>query len=411
MSSVPARIGVNGRSRKQHQVRFESSREPQGTGTPSGRIVDVVARRGRLREISMLGWFRRPHKDSIATTGSNGASGRARSPRAVSGEADRPSGERGSVSNGAPASEPAAPPAARAPFTEAIAQRIIADRLHALLGQLPDVLRRTDAPVVLGALADSVDTAIGQPPAAAQRALNVSRNPNSSVSALAELFANDPGLAQGLLHYANSGYYAGLGDSCVSLASAVQRIGSTGVENVLLASTVRGVLCRPGGPYDALVEQVWSHMVRSGPIARDLASAWDVEPERAFALALLHDAGKLILFERVSAFRKRHRREVNIPNHVLLWALKRLHEPMGGLAALHWGLPEDSARAISRHHRDPVPADRDPLSEVIFLAENLDLDALRGTPPDLDGLWKRGSLTGDLAEVRSSLAEPGQAAA
>ena len=296
-------------------------------------------------------------------------------------------------------------------FTEATARDIIVDRLHALLGQLPAPLRRTDAPAVLGSFADSMDVSIGQPPSAAQRALMVSRNPNSSVGDLVELFASDPGLTQGILHYANSSYYSGLGGSCTTLTAAVQRIGSSGAENVLLASTVRGLLCRPGGHYESLVEQVWSHMVRCGPLARDLAPAFGVEPERAFALALLHDSGKLILFEHVSAFRKRHRREVDIPDHLLHWALKRLHEPMGGLAALRWGLPQDAARAISHHHRTPVPENGDPLSEVVYLAERLDLERLRGTAPDLPAMWQAGALTGDLDRVRSMFAEPEQQAA
>ena len=62
-----------------------------------------------------------------------------------------------------------------------------------------------------------------------------------------------------------------------------------------------------------------------------------------------------------------------------------------------------SARAITTHHRDPVPGYPDPLSEVLHLAEKLDLAAVNARPLDLEAAWETGELTGDLAMVRSLL--------
>ena len=297
------------------------------------------------------------------------------------------------------------------PVTVSSLWEVITERVQQLLADIPEVHRKTDAPAVLQMIGESLDTSIGQPPYAAQRALTVSRNPNSSVDDLAKLFASDPGLAQSLLTHANSSFYAGVGDHCTSLASAIQRIGSSGVESVLLSNTVRGVLCRPGGRYDGLVDQVWFHMVRSGPIARQIAPAFGVEPERAFSMALLHDAGKLVVFEQVSNYRRNNRREVTLPEELLLKALMRLHEPVGGLAALRWGLEERATRAIANHHRSPVPQFADPLGEVIFLAERIDLAAVNGKPLDLDALWESGGLTGDASVLRNILGEDQRLAA
>ena len=294
---------------------------------------------------------------------------------------------------------PAVPPA----MTASGLWDVISRRTQDVLASIPGPPGRSDAHAVIASFAEGLDTAIGQPPFAAQRALAVSRNPHSSVDDLARLFASDPGLAQALLSHANSSFYARVGEHCASLASAVQRIGSSGVESVLLANTVRGVLCRPGGNYSRLVDQVWFHMVRTGPIARLIAPAFQVESERAFSMALLHDAGKLVMFEQVSNYRKNHRREVSLPQPVLLQALRELHEPIGGLAALRWGLEDRSARAITTHHRDPVPGYPDPLSEVLHLAEKLDLAAVNARPLDLEAAWETGELTGDLAMVRSLL--------
>jgi HD-like signal output (HDOD) protein len=275
----------------------------------------------------------------------------------------------------------------------------IAARVHELLAELPESARRSDAPQVLRAIAGNLDTAIGQPPHAAQRALAVSRNPHSSVDDLARLFASDPGLARALLQHANSAFYARIGEPCVSLAAAVQRVGSTGVESVLLSSIVQGVLLRPGNRYSTILDQVWYHMVRSAPMARQLAPAFGVEPERAFSVALLHDAGKLVVLDQVSTIRRTERREVAFPEPVLLKSLKRLHEPIGALAALRWGMDERATRAIAAHHRDPLPDWDDPLNETLFVAEKLDLAATNGTALDLDALWAKARLTGDLSRA------------
>ncbi len=283
-------------------------------------------------------------------------------------------------------------------------------RCHALLDGLPDAMRRTDAPAVVDALVGQRETVIHQPPIAAQRALAVSRDPYSSVNDLVLLFEHDPGLAQALLKQANSSFYSRGEGACDALGPAIQRVGMKGVENVLLASMVEGMLCRPGGAYDSLVQKVWSHMVRCGPIGRQLSPCFGVDPERGFAMALLHDAGKLVLFDRIAALRKAWRREVNLPQHFLLWTLKRLHEPVGGLAGLEWGLGVPAAQAISIHHRDPVPPHPDPLSEVVFLAERMDLAGIRQQPLDLEALWAAGGLGGEPGAARQALSEWPQAA-
>ena len=351
----------------------------------------------------MLSWFRRKPVDPVTETDSVAD---ARPESHASSPAHDVSG-----TGAEGARRPQAGSSSLPSITVSALWDVITGRVRDLLAGLPEPMRRSDAPAVLQAIGESLDTAIGQPPFAAQRALAVSRNPHSSVDDLAKLFASDPGLAQALLSHANSSFYLGRGEPCTSLSAAVQRIGSTGVESVLLSNTVQGVLCRPGGRYDGLVDQVWFHMVRTGPIARQIAPAFGVEPERAFSMALLHDAGKLVLFEQVSHYRKNQRREVTFPHHLLLQALKRLHEPIGGLAALRWGLEEQATRAITTHHRNPVPAYPDSLSEVLFLAEKLDLAHVNATAVNLDELWSLGGLSGDPAQVRAIMGDEERLAA
>jgi len=304
-----------------------------------------------------------------------------------------------------PAGSPVAPPPPNAPVVldESTLRARYAAGIHSLVDELPDVVRRTDAPAVLARLAEDPGAELLQPPVAAQQTLAMSRREDTSVGELVGFFEQDPSLTQALLRYASSSFYGGRGDRTLSIAQAVQTIGMAGVENVVLSHIVHTSLCRPGSAYEGLVQKVWSHLVRTGPIARDLADAFDVEPERAFTLGLLHDAGKLMLFDRISAIRKESRREIEFPHHVLLWTLKRTHEALGGLAALGWGLEPDAVQAIARHHREPPPVVDDRLSGVVHLAEKIDMAHVKSVPLDLDAAWSAGRLTGDLDAVRELL--------
>ncbi len=283
--------------------------------------------------------------------------------------------------------------------------------LRRLEATLDDKQRVTDAGALLRELSGDPAAAIRQLPMAAQKALAL-LNQDPSDAQLTDHFERDPSITQALLHQANGAYYNPGGRRVMALGDAIKRLGRSGVRNVLLHQAVQGMVCRPGGEYDAMVTKAWTHMVRTAQIARAIAPAFEVEREHAFALALLHDAGKLVVFDRLAALRARLRRTPAIERVVVRRALRLVHEPIGGLGVLTWGLGLEAAHAVATHHREPVPALRDPLCEVLFVAERMDLARQKGVTFDADGAWRTGQLGGKPDEaVRLADAERGQAAA
>ena len=294
--------------------------------------------------------------------------------------------------------------------SSADAERDLSAQLHAAVQRLreelfPDELE-SDAPLMLQAIEAMGPTSIRQLPGAAQEALIACHAFDGTWSTLIPLFEHDPMLTQALLREANSAHYAtASGAPCVSHKEAMVRIGLSGVRNVLLTATLEGMLCRPGPEYVPMATAVWAHMVRTGPLARHLAPAFGVQPDQAFALGLLHDVGKLVLFDVLSALRADHRRPMALSPSLLRDALFRLHEPLGGIAALRWGLGAEAAHTIAHHHRDPVPRRHDPVCELVFVAEKADLAAQRGETLDLPSLWAVGQLSGAVERTRALLAE------
>ena len=160
----------------------------------------------------------------------------------------------------------------------------------------------------------------------------------------------------------------------------------------MMAQFIGGELLRPGAGLDEIARMVWQHMVRTAPVARSLARRLGADHDEAFTLGLLHDVGKLVLFDRVAEERKRLRRDLRLPDGFIDQALRDLHESLGGLACMEWGLDPRSAHVIAWHHRQGEHPRGEMLSEVVFLAERIDLTRVRGEELDLDALWAEGDL-------------------
>ncbi len=297
--------------------------------------------------------------------------------------------------------EPELPPLPPVPDVDATVEGLTLE-LRRRTVMLANEIQSPDAHRLLEDLAASPTAVIRQLPAAAQRALALTQLTDPPIARLTEVFEEDPTLAQALLAQANSGLF-GAGRPCLSVRDALQRLGVQAARNVLLGHTVSALLCRPGGTYAAMVDDVWSHMVRTAPIARRVASAFNADAEEAFGLGLLHDIGKLVVFDRLTTLRIEIRRELVIAPADLSRILRAVHEPLGGLAAHSWSLGLGAAEAIATHHRDPVPAVRNSLSEVLCVAEAADLADVNGQEFDLAALWDRARLGGSAVRVERAL--------
>jgi HD-like signal output (HDOD) protein len=273
-------------------------------------------------------------------------------------------------------------------------------RLRAEWAQELDAAKWPDMTGLLAQLSAPPSEIIRQLPSAAREAMALCEQENFPRAQLVDRLSNDPSLVQGLLRQANcTSNSAGLAP-ILRVDAAIDRIGLAGTRAVVVAASVDGLLSKPGGAYDAMLATAWQRMVNTGPMARAIAPAFCADGEEAFAIALLHDVGLLIIFDLISTLRTTNRRAVSLPDGWLDLVIRELHEPLGAVAAHRWGLGIDAADAIGTHHRRDRPAERHPLAETLFVAEHLAASASRGESFDLFGVWGLGELTGDQTHVR-----------
>ncbi|MEO7086838.1 MAG: HDOD domain-containing protein [Gemmatimonadaceae bacterium] len=267
-----------------------------------------------------------------------------------------------------------------------------------------------DAVTLLDSIVRPSERVIRRVPPNAQRILAIARDETADVEQLVMLVAFDPAVIRGLLRLANSSIYARPGSNpCVSIADAVRRVGAGGVESVVLRCMVEAMFCQPGGAHAPVADVVWSHMVRTAGIGRALGTAFSANLDEAFLLSMMHDVGKLIVFDRIGALRTAQRREIVLPPEFLWATLRVVHEALGGLAALEWGLGEVAASAIASHHRTQVFAASDRESQVTYLAECVDIARTKGRPLALGQWAANGSLIVGPEAIEAALAKAARA--
>ncbi|MEO7359899.1 MAG: HDOD domain-containing protein [Gemmatimonadaceae bacterium] len=267
----------------------------------------------------------------------------------------------------------------------------------------PDRGKWPDATELLTLLAAPPDEVIRQLPAAARDAIALCDNAALSRSQLGEKLSRDPSLVQALLKQANGAFHgAGLAP-VLRVDTAVDRIGIAATRAIVLASCVDGLLSKPGGPYDGMLAAVWTHMVNTGHLAKLVAPTLGADIEEAFAISLLHDVGKLVIFDRISSLRASKRSAVALPEAWLNSLIEHLHEPLGAVAVQRWGLGARAADAIGSHHRRERPALQHPLAETLFVAERADHAIRKDERLDFEGIWNLGQIWGDRSDAQAAL--------
>ncbi len=305
---------------------------------------------------------------------------------------------------------PAVPavPAVHDVVTEAALAADLRARAEALLEatRVPneDAAHRAGLAALAAAVVDAPADAVRQLPSAAREALAVCDDSDAGSADLARVCEVDLAVARALLREANSTFYAVRGQSpAASLREAIDRVGTGGVRGVLVDVTVAALLCPSGSRHAAITAAIWAHAQRTGALARAAAGAFGVSPERAYTAGLLHDVGKLVLLDRAAALGEQ-RAAPPVAWPALRAALIALHEPLGALTVLRWGMGADAARAIATHHRTPAPDAPDMMSEILFVAERVDHASRNSEPLDLEALWAEFSLTGSYERAAHALA-------
>lgn len=112
---------------------------------------------------------------------------------------------------------------------------------------------------------------------------------------LATLIDKDPALATRVLAIVNSPMYL-TRSKAENLMDAIKRMGVTGISNIASSVMMKGV--RPHRPiyYKMFGRQIWVHSLQTAILCRGFAKEAGEEEFSGHFLGLIHDVGKIIIF-------------------------------------------------------------------------------------------------------------------
>ncbi|HYE63688.1 MAG TPA: HDOD domain-containing protein [Phycisphaerales bacterium] len=190
-------------------------------------------------------------------------------------------------------------------------------------------------------------------PGVAVKVLELTRDPNVSLTKIAQTVQADPALAVKVLKTVNSSYY-GLTTPCPSITRAMGMLGLNTVKAIVLGFSLVETTKTAGVGEHFSMEAYWRRAVYSAAAARAVAiSARCCDPEEAFIGALLQDVGLLACFAAIRA----EYREVIVaaPDHDDALPVEQAelgfdHQGVGKQLGEKWRLPGQLVECIANHH-------------------------------------------------------------
>jgi HD-like signal output (HDOD) protein len=190
-------------------------------------------------------------------------------------------------------------------------------------------------------------------------------DPRAASRDVANVIAEDPGLAARLLRLANSAFY-GFPSGIDTISRAVTLVGTHQLRDLALATSV--IKQFDGMSVNGLsMETFWRHSIACGVAARILAT-YQCLPnvERFFVAGLMHDIGRLIMFCVIPELAE-EAMDIAERNEDLLHRTERTllgfdHADVGGALLRQWKLPAHTVSAVAWHHKPD--ADKSLCAEV-----------------------------------------------
>lgn len=226
---------------------------------------------------------------------------------------------------------------------------------------------------------------IPSPPEALLRLMRTVDDERATVTDLASIVGQDPGLAGRILCVANSPALR-CGKELKSIETCLVALGTRLVRSLATCLCIQRLFDKDSKLSAAEVADFWSHSLLVGEMARGIAELADFpRPEDAYLSGLLHDIGELILLQAIGDPYRRYVANA-LANPQLVTEEVQLfgttHAEVGGWLIDHWGLNSVVADGVAFHHASAAQiVDATALPQIVWLAQAL--TALKDDAPEL----------------------------
>lgn len=227
-----------------------------------------------------------------------------------------------------------------------------------------------------GALA--IDEAIRQLKPIPQVALKILRLMDQNrydIEPIANEIRKDQVITARMLRLANSAMF-GSKRTITSLDHAIVYLGQDLMVKIILSAAVQGYFEQSAMGYALCKGGLYYHAIGCAQIAEALARRTkSEEPAKAYTAGLLHDIGKVVLDQYVTAAAPLFYRDIMNEKEDVLSIERRLlginHTDVGTLLARQWAFPAALTEAIQFHHQPDLSSDFSALCAIVYIADLL----------------------------------------
>jgi HD-like signal output (HDOD) protein len=204
---------------------------------------------------------------------------------------------------------------------------------------------------------------LSSPPLIYERLVEVINHPRGGAVDVAKVVMDDTALTARLLKVVNSAFFS-FPRPVDTVSQAVTVVGTSQIRDLALATSV--VALFKDVPEDLIdMDGFWRHSLACGVGARVLAGLRrEGNVERFFVAGILHDLGKLIIFQQCPEESRTIFEEAKRDNTLVHLAERNLlgfdHGQVGEALLDQWNMPA-SLREPLRFHHNPGRADRYPV--------------------------------------------------
>ncbi len=210
-------------------------------------------------------------------------------------------------------------------------------------------------------------------PAIAMQVNRMLQEADITIEHLSEAIAKDQAIVSRLLKLVNSAFF-GLRSRVNTLSEAIVMLGFNSVRNVVMSVSVIEIFAEKTGGFD--IKNFWNHSVATAMTAKKLSESIGLgNPESCFLGGLLHDVGKIVLYQH---FKDQFQLVVDLmqQENISFKAAETKadtldHAAIGAYLAEKWQLPKALIDTIKYHHRCGKAASDQDMLMIVHTADIL----------------------------------------
>lgn len=200
-----------------------------------------------------------------------------------------------------------------------------------------------------------------------KHALNIMKDPESSMKELARIISYDQSLSTKVLTLVNSAYY-GFSQQISSISRGLALIGMSKAKNIIITVAMRPMLLGQGD------KELWQHSIRAAVGCEYLANYLKLmDGDEAFVIGFLHDLGKIVLTLKDAKLYEKVKDMARSGSNIIEAEQAFFgtdHPQMGSLLAKKWQLPVLITNAIKYHH-EPNLSSMPTACTLVYAVDNL----------------------------------------